>query len=306
MAHGVHSERLTVGDLAFDRYAFDRPHVDPVNVFVIGSTVIDTGHPSEPTLRWFRDQEELDRVVLTHSHVDHVGASIGLKSIARLPHVAFQGVFDELTDLEARMARMRDHLHGSGNSEGYPQSFVSEEFPPDLPHYDVTQSTSVSDGDTIDIDGMRFEVLHTPGHEYNHLSLWCPSSEVAFVGDAVMPSARFDVGVVNTSVGDYLETLERLSELGAEVLIPSHGDPITDVSSFIENCLTNVNETIEQVQTVTDRLRDPVDLREVAVEVFEPESGMAAKYFQDVTAAYVRYLDDDGSLSLIDTSGETR
>ncbi|HWU21439.1 MAG TPA: MBL fold metallo-hydrolase [Nocardioides sp.] len=73
------------------------------------------------------------------------------------------------------------------------------------------------------VDELRCEVRHLghPAHTDNDAIVWIPERKVLFAGDLV-----FNGGtpfVLQGSVAGALETLEQLSRLGAETVVPGHG-----------------------------------------------------------------------------------
>ena len=89
----------------------------------------------------------------------------------------------------------------------------------------------LSDGDAIVLSGVtneRWQVLHTPGHSWDHLCLFNAEEGTVVVGDMVA-----SVGTILIAPGDgdmqtYLDQLDRLANLGAKIALPAHGETITE------------------------------------------------------------------------------
>ena len=81
--------------------------------------------------------------------------------------------------------------------------------------------------------GRTFELISTPGGEsLDSIVVWMPKERVVFTGNLFGP-VFLAVPNLNTTRGDrprlvtrYLESLEKVRDLGAELLITGHGDPI--------------------------------------------------------------------------------
>ncbi|CAN5820255.1 MBL fold metallo-hydrolase [soil metagenome] len=109
------------------------------------------------------------------------------------------------------------------------------------------------DGEAIETDGGPLRAISTPGHSPEHLSFFwsgkhAPGEGALFVGDLLMGSG--DTTLVAPPEGDlydYLVSLTRLEELGASVLYPSHGPPITDPPAALARYRAHRLERIEQV-----------------------------------------------------------
>src|SRR3546814_18085635 len=81
--------------------------------------------------------------------------------------------------------------------------------------------------------GRRFEVISTPGGEaLESLCVWLPAERIVFTGNLFGPVFLAMPNLVTTR-GDrprlaqrYLQSLDRVRQLGAEILVPGHGAPI--------------------------------------------------------------------------------
>ncbi len=89
----------------------------------------------------------------------------------------------------------------------------------------------LAEGEEIVLSGVtheRWQVLHTPGHSWDHLCLFNAEESVVLVGDMVA-----SVGTILIAPGDgdmqiYIDQLERLANLGAKIALPAHGTTITE------------------------------------------------------------------------------
>ncbi len=85
----------------------------------------------------------------------------------------------------------------------------------------------VVDGDTVDLPGLTLEVVATPGHTRDHISLRLPTG-VVLTGDHVLGRGT---SVVPHPEGDllaYLDSLRRVHDLGPDALYPGHGPELTE------------------------------------------------------------------------------
>jgi glyoxylase-like metal-dependent hydrolase (beta-lactamase superfamily II) len=94
------------------------------------------------------------------------------------------------------------------------------------------------DGDRIPAAGWDLEVLHTPGHSPGSSCLL--HEETLFTGDTVLkhitPNAAFGgADGKSLGMGDYLNSLERLSSLELGAVHPGHGPPMEGLDAFIAN-----------------------------------------------------------------------
>lgn len=183
--------------------------------------VIDPGAEARRILRAVGDLGLVMRlIVVTHSHVDHIGAVAPVK--------------------EATGAEFALHKAETGASRGIFSrmlvSMMGGSFKP-LPQPDRL----LSDGDIIDVDGLRFTALHTPGHSPGGISLY--GNGVVFSGDTL-----FNCGVGRTDLPgcSYVQLMDsiqnKLMTLPDETIVyPGHGPETTigterRMNPFLRGC----------------------------------------------------------------------
>jgi len=193
-------DRLVVGSFA-------------ANCYIVGSSstkngmIVDPGADAASILR--RVQQlglSITLVVITHAHIDHVGAVREVKEHtgARFAlHEAEKGI------VFASPVRMLTNL-GLSPVKSPPQ--------PDM---------LLKDGDRIDIDDLHFEVLHTPGHSSGGICL--AEHGVVFTGDTLFNSGIGRTDFPGCSHERLLSSIhEKLMVLPDETVVyPGHGPPTT-------------------------------------------------------------------------------
>ncbi len=124
-------------------------------------------------------------VIPSHLHFDHTNGLKFFRSIA-------------LIDLPETRAQARgdvEHL-GRYQYEGWsPPSFSVSEW--------------IKPGATIDLGGRKVQVLSTPGHTTNSVSLWDADAKRLFTGDLIYPTTLYAFGP-DSSLSTYVATFERL------------------------------------------------------------------------------------------------
>ncbi|MGF1547518.1 MAG: MBL fold metallo-hydrolase [Thiotrichales bacterium] len=149
----------------------------------------------------------LEKVLLTHGHIDHAGGVADLVKRLGLtvegPHSADQFWIDAL----AQQSRLF----------GLP---IAEPFTPDR---------WLRDGDTVEVGDEQLAVLHCPGHTPGHVVFHHAPSRLALVGDVLFKGS---IGRTDFPQGNHAELLrsitDRLWPLGDETrFIPGHGPEST-------------------------------------------------------------------------------
>lgn len=145
----------------------------------------------------------LDKLLLTHAHLDHVGGALELSRRLDLPIIGPHEADAFWLDLLPDQARMF----------GFPPA---EPFRPDQ---------WLADGDRVQVGEEELEVIHCPGHTPGHVVLFHRASRHAFVGDVLF---RGSIGRTDFPRGDHAALVrgirEKLFPLGDDVaFIPGHG-----------------------------------------------------------------------------------
>ena len=73
------------------------------------------------------------------------------------------------------------------------------------------------------LGGLTFQLVHTPGETYDHLTVWIPEYRIAFTGDNIygsFPNLYTLRGTKPRWALDYVESLERVQSWQPEILAP--------------------------------------------------------------------------------------
>ena len=179
-------------------------------------TLIDTGAPgSGPDIAMA--VSEIDRIVLTHGHVDHCGSAAELRESTGASVMAGAG--------DAAIVR--------GDTAMPPPVFEDWEIPiyervtVGLP--DVAPATNVDrelhDGDVLDFGGGA-HVLEIPGHTEGSIAIHLPSYGVLFTGDTIANVGSVMLGTFNQDRARTVASFQRLAALEVETACFGHGEPI--------------------------------------------------------------------------------
>ena len=112
---------------------------------------------------------------------------------------------------------------------------------PDAPVEDygakVFATTSFDSFCEFRLGGLTFQLVHTPGETYDHLTVWIPEYRIAFTGDNIygsFPNLYTLRGTKPRWALDYVESLERVRSWRPEILAPSHENPIYGADTIRE------------------------------------------------------------------------
>ena len=212
----------------------------PFNWYVLEEagrlTLVDAGFPGhfgvfEDGLRRLgRQMKDVEAVVLTHAHADHMGFA------ERVARAAGAPVFIHAADVAAsRRAWQLPWFALLGNAwRPFTGSMLGRAIANGVFRYaPVSNARAVRDGEVLQVPG-RPQVIHTPGHTPGEIALFLPERRVLISGDTLVTRDLFSgaTGAPRLTPpslnGDYREaqrSLGRLRELGRVTILPGHGSP---------------------------------------------------------------------------------
>ncbi len=167
--------------------------------------VIDPGDEPDRIMEEIKGNGlEVSAIVLTHGHFDHVGAAGDLKK-----------------ETGAKILLHKDDLETYGLAKD--QAAFWGYSVDDLPQPD----SHVAEGDEIKAGGLKFRVMHTPGHSRGGICLY--GEGIVISGDTIFQGSVGRTDFPGGSIEQLKESFKRILELPEETQVLSGHGPETSI-----------------------------------------------------------------------------
>jgi hydroxyacylglutathione hydrolase len=179
-------EMLTVGSIAENCFLLRREGSDRV-------LVVDPGEEAERILAAAGEMGEVEAILLTHCHFDHIGAVAPVAAATGAPVYCPQLEVPLLADIMAFVP-----WPGFGPYESY------------------DADETVGGGEALELAGLELDVIFTPGHSPGHVTYSVRGEDAIFSGDVLFQGS---VGRVDLPGGDGPTLIQSIG-----TLLDTHSD----------------------------------------------------------------------------------
>ncbi|HKP90289.1 MAG TPA: MBL fold metallo-hydrolase, partial [Thermoleophilaceae bacterium] len=202
-------------------------------------TIVDAGFPRswatlQQALRAIgRSPGDVEALVLTHAHFDHIGFAARARKELGIPVLAHE-----------RETSLLEHPRRYEHEEPILPYVLRERFfrrvlaamtaKGALLGRPVSGATTYADGDELDVPG-RPRVVFTPGHTFGHASIHLPDRDALIAGDAIVtldpytgrtgPRVVARAATADSAMG--IRSLDAIEATAAQTLLGGHGEPWT-------------------------------------------------------------------------------
>jgi cyclase len=191
--------------------------------FVCGNRrtlIVDTGPTAQAaaTILGYAEAARPANSILavnTELHLDHLAGNAFLRERG-IDVYGHASVLRTDVDLEAVVMEFRASVSDEGRCDEAPLPFLGT---------CIVNPNRVLDCDqTVDLEGLTVELLLVPGHTTANLAVWIAEDRVLYTGDTVVSDYRPNLSSgTRSDWRRWLQALDRIESLGAEILVPGHG-----------------------------------------------------------------------------------
>lgn len=258
--------------------------VGPVNVYLVEGeplTLVDVG--PRMSRSWAALEEGLARhgytpadvqqVVITHTHSDHLGNLARLVEVSGAQVLAHRRNRDWITDFPTEWVRRVAYYVECMQRGGAPReqvTLVREMLAPGIrlgASVPEEHLRLVDEGDAVVMGGVEWQVYHTPGHASGHIVLHQPEAKLLLAGDHLLVKVSSNPVLESPlrgeaqrprSLVDYMASLRKTAELDVRRVLTGHGPPVEDHRALVEQRLAMHRERLERIRTfLADGPRTP-------------------------------------------------
>lgn len=165
---------------------------------------------------------DIDIVVNTHEHFDHIGANRYFQDSAIIAAHRF-----------------------AANKMAVNDRFVTLYRSGDTNELSMHVHLWLESRSRFDLGDFTFDVIHTPGHTSGSICIYEPEKKFMFTGDTLFAGGTLSFIAESGSLGDYINSLKSLETRRINCIYPGHGevseDPRGDIGRAIDSALLMLN-----------------------------------------------------------------
>ncbi|MDP8901540.1 MAG: MBL fold metallo-hydrolase [Actinomycetota bacterium] len=184
------------------------------NCYIVGDEATGTGALFDPgdeatriALAVEQTNLEISQIIITHAHIDHVGAVTTLVDEYACPVLMHREAEPMLRQLPSQALMMGVRFGKVPAVDGY-----------------------IEDGEVVRVGDLSFTALYTPGHAPGHLAFYAPGEGVVISGDALFAGSVGRVDLPGGSMEVLMRSIsERLLTLPDETVVLSGHGPETTI-----------------------------------------------------------------------------
>ena len=233
-----------------------------VSVYLIegddGWTVVDTGFDYPETYEVWENgaaavgcdlSRDVARIVVTHFHPDHLGGARWIQERSGAP----------VYMLEEEITQSKDIWSGAQATEPFVEHLALH----GMERRDAEEAADkmrsglslpermlpLHAGEKLDFGGSTARIIHAPGHADNQLILHDERREILYAADHVLLKITPNIGLWPESkphpLSRYLDSLESLRGLEADLILPGHGPIFHDLDGRINELALHHEERLD-------------------------------------------------------------
>jgi hydroxyacylglutathione hydrolase len=166
--------------------------------------------------------KDVDIVINTHEHLDHIGSNRYFQEFSLIAAHRFAATKITLQDHYVTLYRSRD-----------------------LNEVPLHVHLWLENRTLFDLGSHTLEVLHTPGHTSGSICLYEFTSKTLFSGDTLFAGGALSYIAESGSIGDYINSITRLEARKISRIYPGHGKVSTNPEEDLAQAILNAKRLLQ-------------------------------------------------------------
>ena len=225
------------------------------------------------------DLRKLSYIIPTHVHSDHAGgAGLLARQLPQTKVVAHSRAVKVLADpsILERMMQGFMQVYGDDARKRFGEMVpIAEE-----------RFIKVEDEDSVPLGNRELKVIHTPGHDPNHLCFLDTRSRGIFCGDALGAyfseiEVLFTCPVPGSDPFLFLKSIEKLKKLKPELVFFSHGRATRDADKIIQSALDGARQCHHAAFEALKAGEDPKEVARRLIGIMDRGSALTGSDLSD-------------------------
>jgi glyoxylase-like metal-dependent hydrolase (beta-lactamase superfamily II) len=239
-----------------------------VNVYIIegtsGNLMIDTGWNTTESFNTLAGEmkasgfamKDITHVAITHAHPDHFGLAGKFAELTGakvfLSDIEYNILDSRYWHPDDLLAKMSAFFKINGVPDWELKMLAEASLNLRSGVSPLSKAELLKPGDRIPMDPFEFQVILTPGHAMGHLCFYEPNKKYLFSGDQILaetvPIISYHLQSGENPLGDYVTSLNTLSELDVRFVFPGHGSVFSGIVPKIDDIMHLHKDRIMNIQ----------------------------------------------------------
>ena len=287
LAPGIYT---AVGFAASNAHMIEGEH----SVTIIDTT--ETTQAAENILAEFRKltQKPIGRIILTHSHRDHISGATVFSEGADIPVIASHLFKSDLVDVDegqiaANKALMRRTFMQFGIGLTNDERISLGVGPGDRPMQGmgagfIKPTDIIHEDCDIDLDGVSARLIHAPGETDDHLIVWLPEHKILFSGDNwyhAFPNLYAIRGTAYRDFQAWADSLSLMADLAPETLAPGHTRVVFGAEQVQDVLLTTRDAILHVMRETANGMDKGLSLDDICADLSLPDALASKPWLQE-------------------------
>lgn len=226
--------------------------------------IVDPGWPIDSTLAtWDRflqavgkSYADISHIIVTHSHPDHMGAADEMQRRSGAEVLGHPHLVNGAALGNKRHELSPERLHAWGVSDDLAGALAARLRGASASVAPVSSPRAVEEGPVLGLGALEWQIVYTPGHTADHLSIVDPERRILISGDHALPMMHPGLGLSDgfdkNPIQAYLDTLDRLRAYEDHVILPAHGYAYRGLDVRQESSRSHVLRRADEVASIIE------------------------------------------------------